>query len=470
MWKDTQKARVDRYRAILKECPELYKPVKNERVKEGTEIDTVCSYVLAPALHGYVYWVLSQAVAAGIERLYFLARDGYLMYEAARKICEKLNLPVKCIYLSCSRYSIRIPVYHLNYEDALEYICRGGIDVTLDKIFSRAALSEMEKELVFEEFQKNESLGICSRTEKLSHAVLDKIRVLLSKSQYFQACVVSHSKLAMPGLEGYLRQEGLLDPGKMALVDSGWVGSMQKVLNQVIEYIRRKNGIDMGKDSLEGYYWGLYELPTGVNPNEYHCYYFSPGTNLKEKVHFSNCLFEVVFSAPHGMTMGYERKADGHYYPIYADIPNAQYEFMKQIEMWMARYTKAFLCDIYSIQELSMETDRDVIKKLLQIFMGEPTAGEAETFGSLHFSDDILDDGNRQIADLLTEKELNANHVWRKIFAMCGIGNKYVRESAWYEGSVVRGGVHVRHHLRRYAAYKYLLYLRKRHLWRKIYG
>ena len=469
MWKDTQEVRVNRYRNILKACPKLYQPAEIESAEDVDEIDSVCSYVLAPALHGYVYWVLSQAVKAGVERLYFLARDGYLMYQAARRICMKLNLPVKCIYLSCSRYSIRIPVYHLDYEDALDYICRGGIDVTLDKIMNRAALSEQEKKQVFEEFQK-ENFEINSKDEKLSHAVLDKIRDTLRKNQYFMSCLEAHSRAAMPELEGYLRQEGLLDAEKMALVDSGWVGSMQKVLNQVITYIRKKNGVSGTVEPLEGYYWGLYELPDAVNPEEYHCYYFSPGTNLKEKVYFSNCLFEVVFSAPHGMTMGYEQKENGMYVPVYADISDTQYDVMKQIENRMKKYTEIFLEDINSIQELSMEKDREVIAKLLQIFMGEPTTEEAETFGSLHFSDDILDDGDHQIADLLTEEELNANHVWRKIFAMCGIGNKYVRESAWYEGSAVRGREHVSHHLRRYAAYKYLLYLRKRHLWRKIYG
>lgn len=469
MWKDTQKARVDRYQKILRTCPALYKLVKEESAEKDSEIYTVCSYVLAPALHGYVYWVLSQALKAGVERLYFLARDGYLMYEVARKICEKLKLSIECIYLNCSRYSIRIPFYHLNYKDALEYICRGGIDVTLDKIFSRAALSELEKEQVFEELQDFRS-GISSRTEKLSHASLDKIRELLKQSKYFQLCIEKHSKEAMPGLEGYLQQKGLTDVSKKALVDSGWIGSMQKVLNQIIQYIKEKNGMNTKTVFLEGYYWGLYELPANVNPGEYHCYYFSPGTNLKEKVYFSNCLFEVVFSAPHGMTMEYEQRKDGSYCPIYADISDAQYDFMKQIERYIAQYTERYLADIHSVQELDMEKEREVIAKLMHIFMGTPTAKEVECFGSLHFSDDILDDGEHQVADLMSEEELKANHVWRKIFAMCGIGNKYVRESAWYEGSAVRGKTHVSHHLRRYAAYKYLLYLKKRHLWRKLYG
>ena len=55
-------------------------------------------------------------------------------------------------------------------------------------------------------------------------------------------------------MKGYLEQEGLLDKEKSALVDSGWVGSMQKTLNMVLNKLGRE-------ETLTGYYWGLYELP-----------------------------------------------------------------------------------------------------------------------------------------------------------------------------------------------------------------
>lgn len=58
----------------------------------------------------------------------------------------------------------------------------------------------------------------------------------------------------MPGLAGYLQQEGLLEEVPDAIVDSGWVGSMQMALNEVLASMGRTK-------PLEGYYWGLYARP-----------------------------------------------------------------------------------------------------------------------------------------------------------------------------------------------------------------
>lgn len=576
MWKDTREDRLNRYKQILQQCPELYCSAARVADKTSIENDSACvdiacendipenvkekeglagsefpenteekiglagsgffedeneaeknvyDYVLAPALHGFVCWVLRKAVAAGTKRLYFLARDGYLMYQAADKICKKLQLPISCKYLSCSRYSIRVPMYHRNYTEALEYICRGGIDLTMDRILNRGALEEQEKqnvlEMLNEEFQRN-SQTMFQMQENIPYAKLEQIRQALEKNVYFRNCLESHSREALPGFEGYLEQEGLLDDIPSALVDSGWIGSMQKVLNDAIHFIKEKRAASLtdvrqtkplnevktasgaekiisekaastaeqtndkeaasniellnnteitdnrGTD-LEGYYWGLYELPEDVDPKKYHCYYFSPGERIREKVYFSNSLFETIFSAPHGMTMGYCKMADG-YAPVYAEISEQQYHFMKKVEGHMLRYTEKMLPNIHSEADLLCENDRKTIFRLLRIFMGEPTEAEAEQFGCHRFSDDVLDDGNRQIAEVMTEEELTSNHIWNKIKAMCGLEDKYIRESAWYEGSAVRNGQHVKRHLHRYAAYKYLLYLRKKRLWRKNYG
>ena len=127
----------------------------------------VNSYVLAPSLTSFVLWVLHEAMKSGKQRLYFLARDGYLMYQVAMIVCQKSNLPIECKYLSCSRYSLRIPAFHLDSEDALEYICRDSIDVNITKILKRAALTKEERAEVIE------SLNIAiSETESIPYAKL----------------------------------------------------------------------------------------------------------------------------------------------------------------------------------------------------------------------------------------------------------------------------------------------------------
>lgn len=477
---DRENSRYKRYLSYLKKSPLLLTPLQETRGEsvselqfckqakmQGTENDggtfaegydeeiirQVSTCVLAPALDSYVIWVLQNALENGIRRLYFLARDGYFMYRAAEIFCQRFQLPIECRYLCCSRYSLRIPVFHLDTEEALEYICRGGIDVTMKNILERSGITEEEQKEVLRMLQLP-----FGEQDVIPYAELQKIREKLENCRYFLDCMCAHSREALPGLQGYLTQEGLLEEVPDAIVDSGWVGSMQKTLNQVLTRFGRKK-------VLEGYYWGLYELPTGVKREHYHCYYFNPEGNLREKVHFSNCLFEVIYSAPHGMTTGYIY--DGNQYqPVYAPYDDTRKRFIQRTEVYLMQYTRQLAENMKDIYETDCDRERRAVKKLLKLFMGQPVPDEAEVYGSLEFSDDVLDEEKQQVAAPLTEVELRANHVGNKALVMLGIRQGYIKESAWYEGSAVRNQEHVRRHLISYRWYKYLLYLRQMY-WKK---
>lgn len=418
-----------------------------EQSKETT-LEQTGNYVLAPALSSYVIWLLQDALERGIQRLYFLARDGYFMYRTAEIFCRNLHLPIECRYLYCSRYSLRAPMYHLDMDEAMEYICRGGIDVTIQKILKRSGITREEQE------KSLELLDLPFEAEQsIPYADLPGIHRRLEECQYFMTCVYSRSREELPNLRGYLSQEGLLDEVPDAIVDSGWIGSTQKNFNQILTHFGRKRAI-------EGYYWGLYELPAGVEKELYHCYYFHPQRTLREKVYFSNCLFETIYSAPHGMTLRYVY-TDGNYEPVFAPYDEERKQFMESLEQIFTDYAERLAGTIQCIQKADCEKDRRVIKKLLELFMGEPTPEEAELFGSLEFSDDVFEDEKQQVAVRLNENELKANHVLNKALVMLGLKRQYIKESAWYEGSAVRHGKHAGRHLSGYRAYKYLLYLRQ---------
>ncbi|MGL6197851.1 MAG: hypothetical protein ACRC3H_02855 [Lachnospiraceae bacterium] len=454
MSRDRETVRYNRYEPYLRESPCLYKPVSEITVENSDVVARVCNYVLAPGLNGFVLWVLNEAIKSGKERLYFLARDGYLMYRSAKIFCEKLKLPIECRYLSCSRYSIRIPMFHLQPDEALEYICRSGINVTMKKILNRAGLSDAEQMEVLDGMNLNIEMS-----EVIPYARLDEIRGVLKVNQSFMKYMCNRSKEAMPNLVGYFRQEGLMDKVEYAIVDSGWVGSMQKTLNQLIAFMG-------GRKKMEGYYWGLYELPAGAIRPKYHCYYFKPEGSLKEKVHFSNCLFEVIFSAPHGMTLRYEKTGEG-YRPCYDRISDEKREFVEKTESYLIRYTEVIAAAEAGLDEIDYQSDKAVIKKLFGLFMGRPAKDEVEVYGNCLFSDDVLEHEQQPVAAVLNGKELKDNHVLNKVLVMFGIKKEQIKESAWYEGSAARNGQAAKWHVMQYALYKYLLYLRKVVVWRK---
>ena len=421
--------------------------------KRENVIRDVSLCVLAPIMNSYIMWVLKAALKKKIKRLYFLARDGYFMYKTAMKLCESLHLPIECRYLSCSRYSIRIPMFHLNMKEAFDYIVRGGIDVTLDKVLNRAGLSDEDKVNVLKDIGTEFADGV------IPYADLHKLRTRLEASEIFINAVKKHSEEAFPVAKDYLEQEGLFEDVNYAFVDSGWTGSMQKVIGQLLE----KCGAGR---RLHGFYWGLYELPPDVRPEDYECFYFGPVFGVKRKIGFSNCLFESIFSAPHGMTMGYEKKK-GRIVPVYAVIRKENKEFNELTGHFLDAFTEKLACMIGSgdrrhlyhrFKELG---DPEKIRPLLDTFMGEPARGEAVVYGSLPFSDDVLDEKEQQVAAIMSQDELSTNHPIKKIMILTGVSKEKIRESAWYEGSAVRSGENVDRHLQAYRIYKWMLYGKK---------
>lgn len=446
------KLRVEQYRRIWKQFPRLAQYSENNIPPMENIEDIVACYVLAPALGGFVEWLIQEAVQSGKRRLYFLARDGYFPYLAAQIFCQKHCLPIECRYLSCSRYSLRLPILHLDRKEALDYICRESMNVTMEKILRRAGLTQGEQQDV----QQHLSFSFLPQAT-LSSSELPIIRRQLSQCQPFLNYMEKHSRAAYSALAGYLRQEGVLEGIPDAIIDSGWTGTTQKILEAMLSRLGRKM-------RLEGYYWGLYELPPDTVSTNYHTYAFGPGNGLLQKIWFNNCLFEAVYMAPHGTTLSYHLEKR-KYLPCYGAITPERRAFVQQMERCLLPYIR-WLAEMELLPEITQQS-RQLSCELFRQFMGRPTAAEAEVFGNLYFSDDVLEEAT-PIAPILNQKELNAGHIVPKVWETIKQKQQIVRQSAWYEGSVVRSSSRTKRHLRQYRLYQGARYVWKMaNFWRR---
>ena len=408
-------------------------------------------YVMAPVMCMYVAWVLREARAAGTKRLYFLARDGYSMYETARVFCEKKGISIECRYLYCSRYAWRGAEYHLLGEESLSYICLGGIDVNFRKLMFRAGLTDREgKEIAA-------LTGMAEDYEKpLTYRRLKELRTLLAACKPFMDKMTRKSRHAYPLVTGYLRQEGLLEPVPWALVDSGWTGSMQKSLQHLLD----SAGYE-GK--AEGFYFGMYEYPRGMNPDTYHCWYFSPADGLRRKAYFSNSLFECIFSSPEGMTTGYEKR-DGLYCPVLEKRWNPNREKIIAATGYLKRYAEGLserAGEGTDPSDFPVQKQKKIASALLKNFMGRPSPEEAREFGSYVFCDDVIGEGDQKAAAELTPEQIRENWLLYKTAGYLKKNGSRVRESAWLEGSMMGAGMDAAG-LWHCALSRYALYLRKR--------
>ncbi len=443
-------------------------PLESDKDECQKSICTVIDYVLAPALNGFVVWVLSQAMLRGIRRLYFLARDGYIMYRTAYRYAEIYRLPVECRYLYCSRYSVRIPGYHLSPKKALSYITLGGLDVTADKLYLRAGFDRERREAMH-----RAGLLPYGKEEQIPRRELALVKKRLSESRLFMDILKENSRRALPAFEQYLRQEGLLEEIPAALVDSGWVGSMQKELGDALKRLGRKK-------PLSGFYFGLYEVPPEADRSRYHTYFFPPEGEIRRKVLFNNCLFETIFTAPHGMTLSYMAEKE-KIKPLLSGISEERKKRLIWMEKRFAAWQETFLRKIFPpgrdagvsfdrlAKDFQKRETRRAIEKNMELFMHHPTKEEARAFGGMDFTDDILENGGSRIAEELTRKELWENHLISRIFRELLSGGGYVRQSPWYEGSAALRE-HPGYHIFQYTGYKYLLYYRKECARRKKYG
>ncbi len=118
------KDKLSTYKKILQKSSEydLFTPAEKTLI-EFCDVDetfrNTSAFATAPILTAYVIWVLQNAVKKNISTLFFLARDGHVMFELAELFCTAWNLPVKCKYFYCSRYSLRLSLLHSNpsYRD-----------------------------------------------------------------------------------------------------------------------------------------------------------------------------------------------------------------------------------------------------------------------------------------------------------------------------------------------------------------
>ena len=264
---------------------------------------TIC--VTAPVLISYILWVLADAQRKQIKRLYFLARDGYIMKQIAEILCQYNHYDIECRYFYCSRFSLRMPLYYIDKKEALDKFCINGYYITPEVIMERAGLNKGDAQKVLSD------IHIENPKEVLSEVGLHEIRFQLEKSQIFSQIISEKSEKAYDIVYKYFCQEGLFDEKSFAIVDTGWTGSMQRSIRQIMEFSGYKK-------AQIGYYFGMFEKGK-TEDGIYNCYYFSLKKHYLRCAIFNNNLFECMCSANHGMTIGYKYDSLNHIIPVFKE-------------------------------------------------------------------------------------------------------------------------------------------------------
>ncbi len=331
---------------------------------------------IGPVVYEYTLWVLNELCRLGIKKVYFLARDGCLPYKIACELCKSQFSGIEPKYVYCSRLSLRTPTYHLIGDEAFRLLTLNGYLVTPRSVLKRALLNESTQSKILLE------LGIDNADRPLGKRELDIFRAKLSKNELYKSEVYRISKEAYDPAIKYFKDMGLFNESRIAIVDSGWSGSMQRSLRQLLESAGYR-----GK--IYGFYFGMYDLPKERCDGKYFTFYFSKKEGLLRKVNFNNNLFECMLSAPHPMTVGYVIK-DNRACPVFAS--EASKEMAELIDAQIDSvldYVKSQL-HVPAVQ-FNKRRSVSICYRILKRAMTRPTVCEAEIYSHFMFCDDVTD-------------------------------------------------------------------------------
>lgn len=341
------------------------------------DIKEVGRSIAGPIITAYVSWLLNDAACHGVKRIYFLARDGYSLQKTAEILCRRNGLDIECRYLYCSRISLRVPSFHLIGDEGTDLLCIGGYHVTPDTVLDRLAFSDEEKAAIFDD------LGLTDHTDVMDSASLAQFKEQLRNSRVFCKTADMVSKKAYGPTMRYFRQEGLFDQSCVVIADSGWTGSMQRSLRQLL----RSEGYT-GK--ICGYYFGMFSEPSDDADGEYKTWYFDRKGRIADKVFFCNNLLECMLSAPHGMTLGF-KSSDKGVSPVLAECSDM-----------LVGYAHAHSAGIAEYAEQNSGISGEVtpsLRKHIHKVMVRPTEEMLKVYGGIGFCDDLNEKRMLPLAD-----------------------------------------------------------------------
>lgn len=258
-----------------------------KKVKKGKEAYFIGSSFGGMLIFSYVHWVIEESMRKGIRNLYFIARDGYLLRDVADIIIRKKGYPIRTGYLYGSRKAWRMACFSEERTDIEKIIYFTDMDEKngiskLAQIF-QMSLEELEK---------------FSGTEKREYTIgeIRELAGMLNRNEEFRHFLGEKHRERKELVREYLEQQ-INFREKSAFVEVSGSGMTQALIRDLTE--------EMGYGSIPTFFMRI--VSTDFLDDQIWAYMPMFSCN--------GYLTEAFCRAPHGMTVGYEKR-EGKVFPI----------------------------------------------------------------------------------------------------------------------------------------------------------
>jgi predicted HAD superfamily hydrolase len=348
------------------------------------EIAAIGSGVVGPLFSAFAGWCLAEARRQGIERLLFLARDGQILARLAERL-EPGEIAVR--YAHASRQALYLPAVFSRGDIVWQWLEEKAAGSTGAALLARFGLTQPHvlAALVDEGFDLDACLGPETAQQLLERLGADDLTdLVLAEAARRRRLVV-----------GYFANE-VGTAKKVAIVDVGWKGRLQICLQRIFE-----DDGGLAKLELSGLYLSLLSASELIGRGSYRRFIpYSSVTNAP--------LIEILASADHGTTTGYE-PVDGKVVPtLEAQDPEAI--------IWITELQNAVLAFAANLVANARDAEMPLAPLLQELivpavrayqhFAAHPTPGEAGALGDIEHSDDVRHQGVRFIAPAVSATEV----------------------------------------------------------------
>ena len=279
--------------------------------------------LIAPLYVPFVYKVLLDATLSGIKKIFFLARDGYILYQIAQSLQSEFpNIELRYLYVS--RSSLYLPGLQEINSNSLQSLTKTEFGFTNEnklEILANFIVPE-----VLEQIKK-------VTFENLNEDIFSNNSVLSILSQY--------NKKQQDLIYEYFIQEGLADMSlKVAVVDVRGTRSCLQAINTILS--------NKGYTPVKGYYLEVFKnRKTIKETGDYSSIYYHERFRNNSLIYIYELgnIFEQYFSlSPHLRTIAYKKNRD-LIQPVFeeSEIDNVVVNTVKCHEDVMALFSKLFI-------------------------------------------------------------------------------------------------------------------------------
>jgi hypothetical protein len=249
-----------------------------------------------PAALGLLEWVRDQAVIDRVDVVLFVARDGYVLNELVQ--CGHATGMPPHAYFPGSRVAFALStIDERNFDRWLDFLVAGCHGLSPDEVLERIGVTAPERKVM-------EDLGLGDAVI-IDAGNLGRVREFLSA---YRAEIIRTAARNRRGLFNLLHSFGIRSGMRVAMVDVGWSGTTQETMRNALA--------ELFDVELVGYYLGLVDSPEcnrrrSEMPMKALLDSSSVGAERMAKLYERRVGVELMFSAPHEATIGYELKDDG---------------------------------------------------------------------------------------------------------------------------------------------------------------